>query len=147
MQQYQLGKYLRRRYAKILGSKYSPNKIYIRSTDIDRAIASALVNSAGMFEATDDQIWSDVIPMWQPIPIHTVPTDSDSILLSPKNCSKYDAIYEKYKNESPELKEIFVKHAKLLSFLSKQSGWNITTIGEVFQLYDVLYVERLHNKT
>lgn len=36
MQQYKLGQYFRRRYGKILGEKYTPNCIYVQSTDVDR---------------------------------------------------------------------------------------------------------------
>lgn len=36
MRQYKLGQYLRRRYDKLLGEKYSPKKIYVQSSDFDR---------------------------------------------------------------------------------------------------------------
>lgn len=142
-----MGKYFKRRYGKILGEKYSPNKVYIRSTDVDRTIMSALANSAGLFAPTHGEVWSEDIPTWQPIPVHNIPNDSDYVLLYPKNCPKFDYIYEKYKNESTELNEILTKHKKLLSFLSQKSGMNITSILEAFHLYDILFVERLHNKT
>ncbi|XP_055307347.1 prostatic acid phosphatase-like [Sitodiplosis mosellana] len=70
-QQYELGKYLRARYQKLIGAHYSPKKVYIRSTDEDRNLQSAQCNAAGMFNPTGDEVWNKL--GWQPIPIHTVP--------------------------------------------------------------------------
>lgn len=67
-QQYQLGQYFRRRYDKLFGERYSPNNVYIQSTDVDRAIMSAQANLAGLFPPTHDiEKWHNDIK-WQPIP-------------------------------------------------------------------------------
>lgn len=50
MQLYRLGKYLRKRYNKLIGDKYSPNKLYVRSTDYDRTLMSGQANLAGTKE-------------------------------------------------------------------------------------------------
>ena len=71
MQAFNLGKFLRRRYNKLLGEKYSPNKIYIRSTDVDRTIMSAQAALSGLFMPTKDEIWNDEI-LWQPIPVKKI---------------------------------------------------------------------------
>lgn len=42
--------------------------MYIQSTDVDRAIMSAEVLSAGLFEPTEEEKWNDEI-LWQPIPV------------------------------------------------------------------------------
>lgn len=68
MQHFKLGQYFRRRYGKILGVKYSPNNVYVQSTDYDRTLMSAQANLAGLFPPThDDEKWHDEI-QWQPIP-------------------------------------------------------------------------------
>lgn len=60
MQLYNLGIYFCRRYGKILGEEYSQDEVYIRSTDHDRSIISALANLTGLYELTV-------------IPVHTLP--------------------------------------------------------------------------
>lgn len=67
MQMFKAGEYFRRRYGVILGDKYSPETIYIISTDTDRASASALATLAGLFVPTGDEIWNKNL-LWQPIP-------------------------------------------------------------------------------
>lgn len=67
-QQFKLGQYFRRRYQKILDAKYSPNNVYIQSTDFDRTLMSAQANLAGLFPPMHkDEKWNDEL-LWQPIP-------------------------------------------------------------------------------
>ena len=50
LQQYQLGQHFRRRYIEeipFLSPCYDPSEIYVRSTDFDRTIRSAMANMAG----------------------------------------------------------------------------------------------------
>lgn len=49
--------------------------------------------------------------------------------------------------ESEEIQQIYTKYADLFPYLSRMSGSNITTIYGVFDLYDILLVEREQNKT
>ncbi|KAJ6641619.1 Testicular acid phosphatase like, partial [Pseudolycoriella hygida] len=64
---YELGKYLRRRYANLIGQHYSSDEFYIQSTDYDRTLMSAQVLAAGIFPPTGEQIWNENL-IWQPIP-------------------------------------------------------------------------------
>lgn len=68
MTAFNLGRFLRRRYNKLLGEKYSSKKIFIQSTDVDRTLMSAQVVSAALFTPTKDEIWNEEI-LWQPIPV------------------------------------------------------------------------------
>uniref|UniRef100_A0A914QR47 acid phosphatase n=1 Tax=Panagrolaimus davidi TaxID=227884 RepID=A0A914QR47_9BILA len=88
-QQYTLGKLLRQKYITsdppFLSARYTPKEIYIRSTDVNRTIISAMSNLAGMFPAGEpgfDFPFGDRWPThWTPIPVHTVPTDEDHVNL------------------------------------------------------------------
>lgn len=55
-QLFRLGQYFQRRYHSLLGNEYSRDKVYILSTDHDRAIMSAQVNAAG--EKIELFLWS-----------------------------------------------------------------------------------------
>ncbi|XP_031639880.1 testicular acid phosphatase homolog, partial [Contarinia nasturtii] len=108
-QQYKLGQYFRRRYNKLLGDKYSPNKVYIQSADRDRLLMSAQANLAGLFPPHAEEKWNEDIA-WQPIPVHTMPLNLDYALRGvkfPIDCPRYSAALEKYRNESPEVQNMF----------------------------------------
>ena len=53
-------------------------QVYVRSTDVDRVLMSALSNLAGLFPPNGSQVWNSDL-LWQPIPVHTVPEDSDYV--------------------------------------------------------------------
>lgn len=69
MQLFKLGQFLRRRYGKLIGNTYSPEKVYVRSGDHDRVLMSASSCLAGLYPPTDAEVWHEQI-QWQPIPIH-----------------------------------------------------------------------------
>jgi len=53
-------------------------KVRVRSTDYDRTLMSAYSNLAGLFPPQDSQVWNDDL-LWQPIPVHTEPLESDYV--------------------------------------------------------------------
>lgn len=145
-QQYELGEYFRRRYDKLLGARYSPKRIYVQSTDVDRAIMSAQVNLAALFKPTDSEIWNENV-FWQPIPVHMVPQNMDSVLFVGKKCPRFKVLFEKYSNESSEMARIYSENVELFAHWSKMCGSPIKTIDQVYKLYKTLFIENVHNKT
>lgn len=143
---YELGKYFRRRYGKLIGNTYSPKEVYVQSTDYDRTIMSAQVNLAGLYPTSDAEIWNENI-RWHPIPVHTIPFKYDYALYGPDDCPKYWMDYEKYQRESPEVQRIYREYADDFAFWSEQCGSSITTTLDVAELYHTLYVEYLHKKS
>lgn len=77
-QHYHLGKWLRQRYSTLLSKIYNKDEIYVRSTDVDRTLMSALSNLAGLYEPSTTDIWNPAID-WQPIPVHTLTEKLDSV--------------------------------------------------------------------
>ncbi|EGW05652.1 Prostatic acid phosphatase [Cricetulus griseus] len=51
-------------------------QVYIRSTDVDRTLMSAMTNLAALFPPEGISIWNPSLP-WQPIPVHTVSLSED----------------------------------------------------------------------
>ncbi|XP_031636524.1 uncharacterized protein LOC116349297 [Contarinia nasturtii] len=144
-QHYILGQYLRRRYARLLvNGEYSPNRVYVRSTDTDRTIMSGAANLAGFFPPVDYQIWNEDIH-WHPIPIHTQPTDTDYLLATTKQCDRFDYEMTIYLNES-NYKGLLEQHKLLIEYLERNSGMELNSITAIFLLYDGLFIERINGK-
>lgn len=141
-----MGLYLRRRYNTLLGEKYSPNNVYIQSTDVDRTLMSAGAALSGLFIPSEAEKWNDQI-LWQPIPVHTVPKTLDHILSASRVCPKYKSLFATYMKESKEVQRIYTEYANLFPHLAAMSGLNITTITDVYWLYNTLEIERDTNKT
>jgi lysosomal acid phosphatase len=141
-----LGQYFRRRYHKLLGDKYSPNKVYVHSVDLDRCLMSAEANLAGLFPPNDEEKWHKDIA-WQPVPIHTKPMNSDFTLVYQRDCPRYFAAIRKYQKESPEVQQILERHNDLILYWSEKCGSKLTSIDDLFSLYGVFLLSSLHNKT
>ncbi|PNI96161.1 ACPP isoform 2, partial [Pan troglodytes] len=67
-------------------------QVYIRSTDVDRTLMSAMTNLAALFPPEGVSIWNPVL-LWQPIPVHTVPLSEDQLLYLPfRNCPRFQEL-------------------------------------------------------
>uniref|UniRef100_A0A8R1IYD1 Acid phosphatase n=1 Tax=Caenorhabditis japonica TaxID=281687 RepID=A0A8R1IYD1_CAEJA len=75
-QQYRLGQWLRKRYGKWLGDRFEINAVYVRSSDYNRTLMSAMANMAGLFPPK--QPIGDGL-LWQPVPVHTRPKPMDKV--------------------------------------------------------------------
>ncbi|XP_055300692.1 prostatic acid phosphatase-like [Sitodiplosis mosellana] len=139
---FELGKFFRKRYRGLLGDgSYSANKIYVESTDSDRAIASALTTMAALFPPKEDAKFIEDFD-WQPVPVHTSPAGSDYLLATQRSCDRFDLEMQQFLSES-YYKGLFKQHWKLISYLERNSGSKINTLMDVMILYDALYVEQL----
>ncbi|XP_031634102.1 prostatic acid phosphatase-like [Contarinia nasturtii] len=144
-QHYELGKYLRKRYMALLeNGSYSPKIVYIQSTDVDRTLMSAASNLAGFFPPKGDQIWKDDL-LWQPIPIHTIPTSLDYVLNAEAPCPRYEQALKRYE-QTPEYQNIFIKYKWLFEYLENNTGMPISTLIDVQYLNDALWIQNITNK-
>ncbi|CAM1314518.1 Uncharacterised protein r2_g2512 [Pycnogonum litorale] len=141
MQEYELGKFMRRRYKEFIGERYFSNLTYYRSTNFDRTLMSAQLVAAGLFRPTSDDVWNSTLS-WQPVPIHTVAPEND-LLLAAGSCPVAGQLGENYL-KSPTFHERKEKYAQFFEKLSKHVGYdlNITNFGRV---YDDVLIELKHN--
>lgn len=140
-----LGKYFKRRYNGILGDRYSANDVYVQSTDVDRAIMTAQTNLAALYKPTDDEIWNDDLD-WQPVPVHTIPSDVDYTLQCSRKCRQYRKAYRRYEKRSEEVQKILDDNKDLLTYWSDECGLKLKKIKHVHKLYKTLSIERAQNK-
>lgn len=143
--QYGLGKWLRERYVDFLPALYNKNDIKIQSSNVDRCLMSAELNLAGLYPPQGYQLWNEELK-WQPIPIHTVPEKEDAILAQEKPCAKYSQLFQEVIEGEP-FNTTLDKYKEQMEYFSKNSGDNITTLEELMDLYDTLYIENLYNLT
>ncbi|KAL1236561.1 putative acid phosphatase 5 [Trichinella spiralis] len=136
MEQYELGQFLHERYKNFL-SEFKMDEIYVRSTDTNRTILSAMVNLAGLFPQNSND--SALHLNWQPIPVHSVPKDNDPLLYAFSKCKKVDDIYWNEVMTSAPVLNLMHQHAELFDLLRKQTGFPLKTLDDIYQVYEPLY--------
>jgi len=144
--QFHLGQYLRRRYgSKILREEYNETDIYVRSTDVDRTLMSALSNLAGLYPPKGNQIWNPNL-LWQPVPVHTRPLEYDNLLSSHAECPRFKQLYEEVM-KSKEIQALNEKFQWLYEYISNHTGAIIDNPVEVDYVFDALLIEQIYNLT
>lgn len=146
---YDLGTRLRARYVDsgFLPSSYHPDDIYVRSTDIDRTLVSAISQLAGLYPpgtATNSDVRirygkdplheneGGLPHLFQPIPVHSESKWKDSLLLPGNVCPRHQMLMEG-KMRDPKFLEVVRKNADFLEQARKISGFT----GKEFTLLDL----------
>ncbi|XP_014393015.1 PREDICTED: prostatic acid phosphatase isoform X3 [Myotis brandtii] len=146
-QHYELGEYIRKRYGKFLNESYKHQQVYVRSTDIDRTLMSAMTNLAALFPPKGISLWNPNLP-WQPIPVHTVPLVEDRLLFLPfKNCPRFQEL-ERETLKSEEFQKRLQPYKDFMETLPKLSGYHGKDLFGIWsKVYDPLFCESVHNFT
>lgn len=106
---------------------------------------SAEANLAALYPPFGDQIWSDELINWQPVPVHTQPLADDYVLASERRCDHFEYIQLQFMNTS-EYTDLFTKYAPLIRYCEVNSGAKLSTLTDITNLYDTLFVQRLKGK-
>ncbi|OUC46046.1 histidine acid phosphatase, partial [Trichinella nativa] len=142
LQQYQLGRFLRHRYENFLPKNYSSHEVFIRSTDVNRTLMSALANLAALFEPNSDDMWNKNLS-WQPIPVHTVPRDLDNVLNLEAKCPAAEKLQIEVWHSS-EAMSIVKANEALFELLRLNTGLPMNTLEEISTVYDPLHCAKIH---
>lgn len=134
-----MGQYLRGRYQKLIGTDYSPKRVYIRSTDFDRTLLSGSVLAAGLYPLSSEQIWHEKFQT-QLVPIHTIPIDQEHLLAWKIPCPRFKFLIEKQR-QSPELKSFLEKFRPSIEYWELHTGMKLNGTVDIMFLYDTLYIE------
>ncbi|CAG9864365.1 unnamed protein product [Phyllotreta striolata] len=142
--QYELGKWFRRRYNDFLSDNYSPNEIYIHSTNSDRTLMSAYANLAGLYPPAGYQVWSDRIN-WQPIPVHTEDRSKDDVITDKRRCRAFAKAYGQAKKSANKF--FRERYRKLYGFIKDKTGWKDVTLSDVRMLHKNIKIYRQYNRS
>lgn len=112
--------------------------------DIDRVIMSAQAFLAGMFPPAAKQQWKYNLD-WQPIPVHTIPKNEDTMFGPWKRCDRYDFLAIQHRNAT-HYNDIFKKYQYLIKYLELNSGSKLNTFKSITLLYDALSIEKSTGK-
>ncbi|XP_066144133.1 prostatic acid phosphatase-like isoform X4 [Euwallacea fornicatus] len=144
LQQFETGKFLRKRYNKFLGDVYSPDEYYTQSTDVDRTRTSMQVVNAGLWPPKAAQKWGPL--KWQPIPVHMEPLSQDMLLLVRKPCAAYHRERDRVV-KSEEMQSRFKQYQDLFKGLTKYTGRVVKDFGDVEDVFSTLKAEEGYNFT
>ncbi|XP_050429978.1 prostatic acid phosphatase-like isoform X2 [Adelges cooleyi] len=137
--QYEIGKFIRKRYNGFLDLLYSPEKVTFWSTDVDRTKMSAQLVAAALYKPVGTQQWHKRLD-WQPIPIHAESLNEDQLLLVRKVCPRYHMERMKIMN-STLVRQEFENYKNTFDYLSQNTGMVIQDLDDVQSIYSTLKAE------
>lgn len=138
--QYYQGQFLRERYDNFLGSIYSPDIFYLRSTYADRTKMSAMLEAAALWKPNKEQTFKLDLP-WQPVALYYQDRSEDTLLLLWNTCPKYTKLRNSV-SDLPEVRKVYEDNQQLFKELTHFTGMPITSSDDVSSLYGTLRAEK-----
>ncbi|KAF2886362.1 hypothetical protein ILUMI_19811, partial [Ignelater luminosus] len=137
---FKLGEILKQNYEDFLGDDYYlQDKITARSTGTPRTIMSASLVLAGLFPPSKELTWKSDL-MWQPVPVFSKPFEEED-LLDAAFCNIRNKILSNLPN-NPTIWNAYIKpHRELFSYVQNNTGWKITDLRDLLQIYFILKAE------
>uniref|UniRef100_A0A914XP43 Uncharacterized protein n=1 Tax=Plectus sambesii TaxID=2011161 RepID=A0A914XP43_9BILA len=146
---FNLGAQLRAMYSPhFISSIYNSNEVYVRSTDYDRALMSAMSVMAGLFPAGTAGVHypsASAVPNWpyhwSPIPIHALDFAGNHILNPFANCPRAAQLLANIQR-SALYRKIALEKQPLFNFLTVNTGMRVSLGSGIHTLQDALLIEK-----
>ncbi|CAJ0605970.1 unnamed protein product [Cylicocyclus nassatus] len=154
-QHFEFGKQLRKHYVDsgFLSKTYDSKEIYVRSSDYNRTIISAMANLVGMYSYNNSASIKDTdypdVEGWPqgfiPIAVHTVDRKSDHVLIAHADCNRMYWLAEMLKNECDEVKN-FISRPDVQEVFKKASekAGGVYNERTLWEIHDAWKIERVH---
>jgi len=145
-QQHALGVWLRGRYGPPLGLSphWAPEEVKVTATDVDRTINSAQANLQGLYSPVAEDRRHIPSLDWSPVPVRTVPFEFDQLLTVDKFCPRIKTEQERVLS-TPKLQDILRLCQPLMDVCNQYLGTNVSTIVDLAQIYDYLFIHMSNN--
>eukprot|EP01104_Vermistella_antarctica_P014003 TRINITY_DN4334_c0_g1_i3.p1 TRINITY_DN4334_c0_g1~~TRINITY_DN4334_c0_g1_i3.p1 ORF type:complete len:504 (+),score=65.46 TRINITY_DN4334_c0_g1_i3:66-1577(+) len=132
----------------ILTSPWAHEEIYVRSTDVDRTLMTAQSILIGMYGFTGPDVGDHAaLPNHaQPIPIHTVNGDEDSLLSGYHDCPRYSVLQSEAES-SEAFKKVAKEHEDMFQTMNEAFGVTNVTIDTFNHFQDPIICMHHHNMT
>ncbi|KAI6222796.1 Acid phosphatase [Aphelenchoides besseyi] len=151
-QHVELGKKLRVRYDGFISPRYSSNEIYVRSTDVNRTIISAISNMIGFYDTTKNAVpdvdYPSKVDVWPakyvPIPIHTVDSHSDFVTGCDYDQKHAADVFKKLRR-APDYVKVAKDNEQTINQLKTVTGLKEFELWQIYDIYDTLFIEKVNN--
>lgn len=153
-QEYQLGEQLRKKYVekyRLLPPQYAPDVLYVRSTDIDRTLMSAQALLMGLYPLGTGPLLpngkqSALPKTFQPIPIHTVPREQETLFSAlNKEDPLHQDLVKTHVFSKPEWKAKKEEIEPKFKHWSNATGIPVEKLEDLISLADILYIYQLNH--
>ncbi|KAI6230400.1 hypothetical protein M3Y99_01058800 [Aphelenchoides fujianensis] len=150
MQQHMnLGRKLRQRYAHFISPHYDSREVYVRSSDVNRTIMSAMANMIGFYGEGQDGVDYPLVEGWPrgfvPVPIHAVPEEFDYMRGMLKNCKRFQRILD-MTEETPEFQRLEAENKETIERLYSVLGTRDVPLRQFGVVADTWRIERHYNR-
>ncbi|OQV19485.1 putative Testicular acid phosphatase-like protein [Hypsibius exemplaris] len=129
-QAYSLGKFLRKRYGRLVPAEFNPSQVKAYSSSAERCQMTLQTCMAGLFPPQGRQEWSNSLH-WQAVPYEI----SDPLLrMYNVKCPQYTTAYQAISDDnSVEAREWLNKDRSLVQYIAQKSGLNasLSDLGDV----------------
>ncbi|KAI6181644.1 Acid phosphatase [Aphelenchoides besseyi] len=151
-QQLRLGKKLRRRYRDFFSPKFTYDEIYVRSSEFNRTLASALSQLIGFYSGTTKRgVDYPDAPGWPlnyvPVPVHSIPRDQDHVVLGMEvtNCERFRRAWNLI-TLTPEYEQMEQKYQEIVREAEKVVGNKLLVkVREyVYNIIDNARIDKLY---
>ena len=117
---------------------YKSDQVYVRSTDKDRTIMSALCFLAGLFPPGEgDTGRPSPLNVWQPVPVHTIPSMHDNIVFN-KNCPNFGKIRRKAIEDNQEFIAFMREHRAVAMKIFEVTGLELEDTTDLMKIAQLI---------